>query len=521
MINEDKLDNASHLSPNLASTHYETKEGFNPSSMGEKNANISSKFPELGKSKSKLLGKNNSSPFFKKLLNESPVRKKNMSILKAKFEGVHTHGDNGMQHDEATKFSKTIFNPKIKFFGTIQGGFYKQSKMNQSQSNFRLRTSTQNSGMKAYQSQTNFSKKTKTDKKDKVLNFKNIMQDKNFDMEVLNDTYKRANPLSGRISLTNTLYTMMKTENKDNIVYTPGDSTAYKSSGNNYECDLDDVQESNYIQNMLNVSNDEELIDAEEKKTVGEVACTNFYMHYKKLHKVKDQNNYSSGKTSVYTGMLDYCDDNKLLPMRNGVIKNLGNPNVLNVNNYLLGNRYIGMISEGIEKEEYKTIEMKNNKLSENGGKRILKTFNKNQRSLNLEKNDIRTSANLLKPILINPETKLQHLNLNKNSLGDSVVENLLVTLISNKNLVSLHLNENHLTDKIAEKLANLIYEHNRLKEVYFRWNKITSFGGKKIFERLSKNPELKVADFSWNLLGDSYKTLRTDNGFIDTFCTF
>ena len=32
------------------------------------------------------------------------------------------------------------------------------------------------------------------------------MNDKNFDMEHLNDTYKKPNPLSGRISMTNSLY---------------------------------------------------------------------------------------------------------------------------------------------------------------------------------------------------------------------------------------------------------------------------------------------------------------------------
>ena len=31
----------------------------------------------------------------------------------------------------------------------------------------------------------------------------------------------------------------------------------------------------------------------------------------------------------------------------------------------------------------------------------------------------------------------------------------------------------------------------------------------------------MRVADFGWNLFGESYKTLRTDTGFIDEICTF
>ena len=115
-----------------------------------------------------------------------------------------TESNRNIPTDDTSKFSKTIFNPKIKFFGTIQGGFYKPKIMNQSQSSFRLKASSTNFGLKSYSSQSNFRKTSTTDKKNNdYLNFKNIMSDKNFDMELLNDTYKKPNPLSGRISMTN------------------------------------------------------------------------------------------------------------------------------------------------------------------------------------------------------------------------------------------------------------------------------------------------------------------------------
>jgi len=60
---------------------------------------------------------------------------------------------------------------------------------------------------------------------------------------------------------------MMKNDDKEQIVYTPSATSVWKSSGNNFEVDLDNETENNYINNMLNVSNDDELIDGEEKKT--------------------------------------------------------------------------------------------------------------------------------------------------------------------------------------------------------------------------------------------------------------
>jgi len=126
-------------------------------------------------------------------------------VIKANMDHYQpTESNRNIPTDNKSKFSKTIFNPKIKFFGTIQGGFYKSKMMNQSQSSFRMKTSSSNFGLKASATVSNFRKTgTIKEKNNDYLNFKNIMSDKNFDMELLNDTYKKPNPLSGRISMTN------------------------------------------------------------------------------------------------------------------------------------------------------------------------------------------------------------------------------------------------------------------------------------------------------------------------------
>ena len=46
--------------------------------------------------------------------------------------------------------------------------------------------------------------------------------------------------------------------------------------------DLDDEEENNYIEKMLNVSGDEDPLDAFPKALLGEKATQDYYSHYKK-----------------------------------------------------------------------------------------------------------------------------------------------------------------------------------------------------------------------------------------------
>jgi hypothetical protein len=274
--------------------------------------------------------------------------------------------------------------------------------------------------------------------------------------------------------MTSTLYGMMKDQGStpDNI----------KKNVCRYEVKLEDAVEDDYICNMLNISNDDDPIDAEPKKRVGEKAINNFYQHYKDLNKVCDQNSTCQVKDSVYTGMLNYCETKKILPSKCGVIKTSGSSKTLNLRNFMLGGKYMGIVAEGIRRADYDIIDCRNNRLRPKGAKRLIDAFKYTHRDINLSKNRLGRSTNLLNPILTAPDTRLQFLNLDKNYIGDIAGNELLVTLVSNKNLKSLHLNDNQFTDKIADKLADLLFNHNQLSEIYLRWNSLTSFGGKKIF---------------------------------------
>ena len=115
--------------------------------------------------------------------------KPNPNIMKSKYPTR----DRKAIGDEAPMFSRTVFNPKTKFVGTVQGGFYKSSKnhMKNSNANYRLRQSFSTPGVKLPFNQSVYSMATETAESGMANN-------KKFDMDILNDTYKAPNPLSGQ-----------------------------------------------------------------------------------------------------------------------------------------------------------------------------------------------------------------------------------------------------------------------------------------------------------------------------------
>lgn len=79
----------------------------------------------------------------------------------------------------------------------------------------------------------------------------------------------------------------------------------------NIELDLDEALENSYVENMLDISDDNmgkydnESIDNpfQEKSLVGEKAVTDYYQHFKGLDKAVNQNEAIKQEPSVYTSM--------------------------------------------------------------------------------------------------------------------------------------------------------------------------------------------------------------------------
>ena len=76
---------------------------------------------------------------------------------------------------------------------------------------------------------------------------------------------------------------------------------------------------------MRRTNKDELIVDDEKpKETVGKKAIGDYYYHFKRLDKVKDQNTYREIKDSVYTAFLSKSEDLKVLPSKIGFIKEKG-----------------------------------------------------------------------------------------------------------------------------------------------------------------------------------------------------
>lgn len=330
--------------------------------------------------------------------NEDGPQHKNPSVMKSKHtKGEHTvsHRDN-VQEDTAM-FSKTVFNPKTKFVDTVQGGFYKASKhhMSKSGTNFRKKNTFSQPALKMVFHESVYKLSNKEDLEN------GLSKTKAFDPETLNSPYRSYYPLSNKIHMTSTLYGMMRQKDK-NFVIKPQINSDFN------DVDLENELENNYVMNMLNISHDSDAIDQEDKKTVGDKAIHDFYKHYKDLNKVSDQNDNLKLNGSVYTGMLNQAAKKNILPNKVGIIKTDGTVKTLSVRNHLLGNKYMGVVAEGLKRLDYEKLDCKNNRLSGKGAKKVFNNLRLSSRALDLSQNNIGKSCHLLAPLLTNKDTKLQ-----------------------------------------------------------------------------------------------------------------
>lgn len=114
--------------------------------------------------------------------------------MKSKYPSLNRHTVRAETQRDAPMFSKTVFNPKTKFVGTVQGGFYRSShsQMTKSNSNYRVRPSFSMPGVKLPFSKSKQNLANDDDDDEYAI------PNKKFDVDSLHDTYRIVNPLSGR-----------------------------------------------------------------------------------------------------------------------------------------------------------------------------------------------------------------------------------------------------------------------------------------------------------------------------------
>jgi hypothetical protein len=89
-------------------------------------------------------------------------------------------------------------------------------------------------------------------------------------------------------------------------------------------------------------------VDHKHSALYASKAKFNFYKHYKKLDRVKQQNSMAGISKSAFTAMLEGSERMKVLPLSLGLVKERGNASEIQVNSYKLGDKYAQMLSEGI-----------------------------------------------------------------------------------------------------------------------------------------------------------------------------
>ena len=411
-----------------------------------------------------------------------------------------------------TSFSNTIFNPKTKFFDRLDNATNHRKKLIKPDPNFFANQSLTTQSTKNFFTHSNFNM-TKTELGDPYPSSLEINTKKNKDISDkikmattepvenipkynLNSHYRNDSPFSNKFRITKNVYNNLSHIQPENQFYLtqhfkPGNLENSTSTNLFPGVEImDDKSEREVIEATLDQSTDSITpIDCieEEKLTMGTAAVTDFYGHHKMLDKAIDQNKFMKQGSSVYTSMLQKSSQNFLLPNKLGVIRAHGEKKLLNCRNFMIGNKYAKVLSEGINTIDFETVDLTNNRLDEIGAKTVIGHLRASNKTINFSRNRIGKSISLLEPIILHKDSKLQHLDLSKNKIGNRAAISLVSTLSQNKNLETLNLSENVLSDNICESLADLIYHHSELKELYLRWNGISYKGAKKIFKRLAK----------------------------------
>lgn len=445
-----------------------------------------------------------------------------------------------------TSFSNTIFNPRTKFYDKLHAETGNKKKFEALDTKLLSKKyATTNSSSNFFTHTNPFGMaKTESGRSYTTNNLKGHRKENSSIYKIsteapdtmpryfMHSHYKNDSPFSSKFRVTSNLYnTQSKSQTENKLFLTTNLCTpSADDPGNNLFQGVDiadDVSEQDIINSAMEESLSDDSVnpidnDKEEKKMVGLSAVSDYYRHNKQVDKVMDQNKYQDQGSSVYTGMLQKTSQNFLLPNKLGIIKAHGDKKLLNCRNFMIGNKYAKVLSEGINRVDFDSLDLANNRLDERGAKTVLKKIRPSNKSLNLSQNRIGKSVQLLEPVLLHKDSRLQVLDLSMNNLGNHSTISLLSKLQQNKFLEILNLSENSQTDNICHSMAELITYHPKQKELYLRWNSISYVGGRAIFKSLAKgnNNTQKVLDLSWNILGNGLSTGK-DSSCTDEICDF
>ena len=103
---------------------------------------------------------------------------------------------------------------------------------------------------------------------------------------------------------------------------------------------------------------------------VGKKAKFDYIDHYKNLHRIESHS--PRLEKSPIVNYLLKINEKHLLPAPMGMVKNKGKQNEFTIGMYAMGDNYAEAFSEGITNMNIKKLDLNDNRLTQNGAKRIL-----------------------------------------------------------------------------------------------------------------------------------------------------
>jgi NLR family CARD domain-containing protein 3 len=174
----------------------------------------------------------------------------------------------------------------------------------------------------------------------------------------------------------------------------------------------------------------------------------------------------------------------------------------IKLNEYKIGNDYANVFAKTFKKTKQKILylNMKNNKLEDDGAKAIINALTEHILEIDISWNQkIGFSAySWLGQRANSIFFRLTKLTLDHNNISLKSLEALWEGLAYSTSLKILNLNHNNLENEHAFVLADLLRDSS-LKMLFIAWNRIRDKGAERIFQQLENNLFLQVFDGSFN----------------------
>ena len=207
-------------------------------------------------------------------------------------------------------------------------------------------------------------------------------------------------------------------------------------------------------------------------------------------------------------------NEEKLIPNPLGLVKRSGDQRKLEYNYQKVGDEYVKALSNSlIYSENFETIDLSGNRLSNDGVNKLFKIINENKKlvrnlkSVNLSENNLGTeNLEELFLFLKDADNVIEELNLYGNLIGDENTVKICESLSASREckIILLNLGKNNIHDESVPSICKLLEFCSQIDILNLSHNWFHNKPAAKIISTiLNFCPELKILDISWNCIGD------------------